>query len=129
MAYMQSTYEQIARKVAAYAILTREVGVTAEVHDWSSIEDGVWFVHIWEGMPVRGTKIYIGSDDALRRIAEIVQTHAAGATGKLRSNDRGKPVLETVTSAITGDESDDGARDDPIHLLTVYPEGPFSQTQ
>jgi hypothetical protein len=121
-----TTYEQIARKVAAYAIFTREADVIVEVHDWNTIEDGVWLVHIWEGLPARGIKVYIGPDDALRRIAETVHAHA---TSELLTNAQGEPVLETVTSAITGDESDDAEDADPLHVLTVYPEGTFNPAQ
>jgi hypothetical protein len=77
-------------------------------------------------MPARGTKGYIGPDVALRRIAENVKAHAKG---DLRSNVQGEPVVEAVTPAVTGDASDDADRNDPIHLLTVYPDGTFDQGQ
>jgi hypothetical protein len=71
MAPMQSTYEQIARKVAAYAILTWEIGVTAEVHDWSSVEDDVWLVPFGRICPRavrRGTLVLTSRYDASLRM-------------------------------------------------------------
>jgi DNA-directed RNA polymerase subunit RPC12/RpoP len=144
MTHEQWEYQRMARRIAAHMILTSDDGgdLTVEFHGGFSIppqevttetEMDVWMVHVWGDVPEGGSILYVGPDDALRRIAAM--TEARGDRDVLHYHhgeaDQGDFALGVARDLLHADDDvvyvgpDD---DDPIHTLTLYPKGAFSRS-